>query len=91
MINWVQEKFGVGSEQTPINLFLHKKNIDFKHLPYEFNMCDLHGKGILDENMTFTKFGWIYQYSQIPDNWDNKKTLYWMKKTYEHFHGELVD
>ena len=41
--------------------------------------------------MTFTKFGWIYQYSQIPDNWDNKKTLYWMKKTYEHFYGELVD
>ncbi len=35
MINWVQEKFGVGSEQTPINLFLHKKNIDFKYLPYE--------------------------------------------------------
>ena len=91
MINWVQEKFGVGSEQTPLNLFLHLKNIDFKHLPYEFNMCDLYGKGILDENMTFTKFGWVYQYSQIPDNWDNKKTLYWMKKTYEHFYGELVD
>ena len=35
--------------------------------------------------------GWVYQYSQIPDNWDNKKTLYWMKKTYEHFYGELVD
>ena len=46
---------------------------------------------ILNEELTFTKLGWIYQYSQIPDNWDNKKTLYWMKKTYEHFYGELND
>ena len=91
MINWVQEKFGVGSEQTPINLFLQKQKIPFKHLPYEFNMCDLFTKGILDENLTFTKFGWVYQYSQIPDNWDNKQTLYWMKKTYNYFHGELSD
>tara|TARA_R110002020_G_scaffold237576_1_gene449947 strand:- start:1682 stop:2563 length:882 start_codon:yes stop_codon:yes gene_type:complete len=91
MIRWVQENYGVGSEQTPINLFLHKKNVDFKFLPYEFNMCDLNNKEILDEELTFTKIGWIYQYSQIPDNWDNRKTLYWMKKTYEHFYGELVD
>ena len=89
MINWIQEKFGVGSEQTPINLFLHKKNIDFKFLPYEFNMTALFQKEILDEELTFTKLGWVYQYIQIPDNWDNKKTVYWMKKTYEHFHGEL--
>ena len=91
MINWIQEKFGVGSEQTPLNLFVHKNNIDFKLLPYEFNMTALFQKEILDEELTFTKCGWIYQYSQIPDNWDNKKTLYWMKKTYEHFYGELID
>ena len=91
MINWVQEKYGVGSEQTPLNLFIHKNNIDFKLLPYEFNMTALFQKEILDEELTFTKCGWIYQYSQIPDNWDNKKTLYWMKKTYEHFYGKLND
>jgi len=91
MINWIQEKFGAGSEQTPLNLFVHKNNVDFKLLPYEFNMTALFQKEILDEELTFTKCGWIYQYSQIPDNWDNKKTLYWMKKTYEHFYGELID
>jgi hypothetical protein len=56
-----------------------------------FIRSDIYQKEILDEELTFTKCGWIYQYSQIPDNWDNKKTLYWMKKTYEHFYGELID
>ena len=88
-ITEVQEKFGIGSEQTPLNFFLHKHNIDFKFLPYQFNMTGLYQKEILDEDLTFTKLGWVYHYCSIPDNWDNNKVKYWMKKTYEHFHGEL--
>ena len=88
-ITEVQEKFGIGSEQTPLNLFIELKNVDFKLLPYEFNMTALFQKEILDEELTFTKLGWMYQYSQIPDNLDNRKTIYWMKKTYEYFYGEL--
>ena len=42
-------------------------------------------------DMTFTKCGWIYQFNAIPDNELAKKTMYWMKKTYEYFHGELDD
>ena len=46
-------------------------------------MTALHQKEILDEELTFTKLGWVYHFCAIPDNWDNKKTLYWMKRTYE--------
>tara|TARA_Y100000310_G_scaffold161820_1_gene161728 strand:+ start:619 stop:1428 length:810 start_codon:yes stop_codon:yes gene_type:complete len=90
-INEVQHKFGVGSDQTNVNLLLNKKNIDFKFLPYEFNMTALYQKEILDEDLTFTKLGWVYHFCSIPDNWDNNKTLYWMKKTYEYFYGALTN
>ena len=53
-------------------------------------MVDLHRKEILDEALTFTKvLPGIYQFNAIPDNHDASKTLYWMKKTYEHLYGEL--
>ena len=89
IINEVQHKFGIGSDQTPFNFLLRQNNIDFQFLPYEFNMTALYQKEILDEELTFTKLGWIYHYCSIPDNWDNNKAKYWMKKTYEHFYGEL--
>ena len=43
----------------------------------------------LNDNMTFTKCGWIYQYNAIPDNHDARKTAIWMQKTYEYFYGKL--
>ena len=46
-------------------------------------------KEILDENLTMTKIGWVYHYNSIPNNTDQKQTLYWMEKTYKHFYGEL--
>jgi len=48
-------------------------------------------KEVLDEDLTMTKVGWIYQYNAIPNNGDASLTYYWMKKTYEHFYGELND
>ena len=86
---YVQKNFGVGTDQTPINYFLQEQNIDMKLLPYEFNMTDLVRKEILDEALTFTKIGWVYHYCAIPNNHNQEATLYWMKKTYEHFYGEL--
>lgn len=85
----VQKTFGVGTDQTPINYFLREKNIEVKLLPYEFNMTGLVTKEILDEELTFTKIGWVYHYCAIPNNHDQKATLYWMKKTYEHFYGKI--
>ena len=55
-------------------------------------MVDLWRKEILTDDLTFTKvMPGIYQFNAIPDNSGADKTLYWMKKTYEHFYGELVD
>ena len=60
-----------------------------KLLPYEFNMTDLVRKEILDDQLTFTKIGWIYHYCAIPNNHNQEATLYWMKKTYEHLYEKL--
>tara|TARA_Y100000034_G_scaffold3129_1_gene3805 strand:- start:1591 stop:2361 length:771 start_codon:yes stop_codon:yes gene_type:complete len=86
----MQETFHTGTDQTPLNFLLTLHDIDVKLLPYEFNMSDMNRKEILDDDLTMTKIGWIYHYCAIPDNHNSEKTLYWMKKTYEHFYGELV-
>ena len=86
----MQETFHVGTDQTPVNMLVHRNNIELKLLPYEFNMNDMNRKEILGDDMLFTKCGWIYQYNAIPNNKDNKLTNYFMEKTYKHFYGELV-
>ena len=87
----IQETFHTGTDQTPVNMLIHQMGIDFKLLPYEFNMNDMARKEILGDDLLFTKIGWIYQYNAIPNNKDNELTNYFMKKTYEHFYGELND
>ena len=85
----LQDTFHVGTDQTPVNMLVHQRDIDFKLLPYEFNMCDMARKEILADDLLFTKIGWIYQYNAIPNNKDNQLTNHFMKKTYNHFYGEL--
>jgi hypothetical protein len=79
----IQETFHVGTDQPIINFFLDINKISCKLLPYEFNMCDMNRKEILDENLTFTKVGWIYHYCAIPNNGEADVSNYYMKKTYE--------
>ena len=81
------QKFHVGTDQPMLNFLLRKHNIDMKLLPWEFSMSDMSRKEILNNNMTFTKCGWIYQYNAIPNNDDNKLTEYFMKKTYDYLYG----
>ena len=80
-----------GTDQTPVNMLTHLHKIDLKLLPYEFNMNDMARKEILNEGLLFTKVGWVYQYNAIPNNKENKITNHLMKKTYEHFYGELIE
>ena len=87
----IQNTFYGGTDQTPVNILINKLGVDFKLLPYEFNMNDMARKEILGEDLLFTKCGWIYQYNAIPNNKDNQLTNHFMKKTYEHFYGELND
>ena len=72
-------------------MLVHRNNIDLKLLPYEFNMNDMNRKEILADDMLFTKCGWIYQYNAIPNNEENRLTNHFMKKTHEHFYGDLIE
>ena len=87
----LQETFFNGTDQTPVNMLVHRNNIDLKLLPYEFNMNDMNRKEILNDDLIFSKICWVYQFNCIPNNYENKLTHYFMKKTYEHFYGELYD
>ena len=87
----LQQTFFNGTDQTPVNMLVHRNNIELKLLPYEFNMNDMNRKEILGDDMLFTKCGWIYQYNAIPNNKDNKLTNYFMEKTYKYLYGDLVE
>ena len=82
-----EKTWHAGTDQTPVNIMIEKNNIDLKLLPYEYNMCDMNRKELLTDDLLFTKWGWIYQYNSIPNNKEDRLTLYWMKKTYEYFYG----
>jgi len=83
----VEKTWHAGTDQTPVNIMIEKNNIDLKLLPYEYNMCDMNRKELFTDDLLFTKWGWIYQYNSIPNNKEDRLTLYWMKKTYEYFYG----
>ena len=82
----LQETYYVGTDQPVFNHFLRKKDIEYKLLPYEFNMCDLPRKEILDNDLTLTKVGWIYHFNAIPQQFG--KPEYWMEKIYNHLYNE---
>jgi len=83
-IIWMQNNFGVGTDQPLINFIVNLSDTETKYLHYQFCMADLACKEILDNDMTFTKvLPGIYQFNAIPDNDKADKTMYWMKRTYE--------
>jgi len=86
MLRHVEKEWHAGTDQTPVNFLIEDKGVDFKWLPYEYNMCDMVRKEILGDDMMFTDWGWIYQYNSIPNNKEDRLTLHWMKKTYEHLY-----
>jgi uncharacterized protein YlaN (UPF0358 family) len=87
LLRQVEKEWHAGTDQTPVNILIHDRDVDFKWLPYEYNMCDMTRKELLTDDLLFTKWGWIYQYNSIPNNKEDKLTYYWMKKTYEYLYG----
>jgi len=73
----MQETFSVGTDQPVLNFLVKQENIDYKQLGYEWNMQDLRRYELLDEDLTFTKIGWVYHFNGIDDNIRN----YIMEKT----------
>lgn len=82
----LQNKYGVGTDQPIINHLAHKGNIDLKFLPYQYCMIDLHLKGLLTDNLLFTRIPGIYQFNAIPNNHDARWTNYFMEKTYKYLY-----
>jgi hypothetical protein len=81
----LQKTYYVGTDQPIFNHFLRLENVEHNFLPYEFNMCDLPRKEILDNELTMTKIGWIYHFNAIPQEFG--KPEHWMEKTYKHLYG----
>lgn len=81
------QNFHVGTDQPVINFLLRENQIDLKLLPWQYSMSDMARKEILNDDMTFTKVGWVYQFNAIPNNINDQLTHYWTTKTYKYFYG----
>lgn len=81
-INTIQQMYGIGTDQTPLNFNLRLQNIDVKLLPYKYNMTCMLKKEMLGEDMLHTKLGWVMHFNGLPE----KDTLvsHWMKKTFDY-------
>ena len=81
-INFIQQTYGVGTDQTPLNFNLRAQDVDVKLLGYKYNMGCMLKKEILAEDMLFTKLGWIYHFNGLPNK--DKSVPLWMKKTFDY-------
>ena len=50
-------------------------------------MCDMIRREILDDEMSFTKIGWVYHFCAIPGE-KSEFIPYWLEKSYKHFYGD---
>lgn len=68
-IRWMQTTYGVGTDQPVLNFLVHMHIPDkLKILPYEWNMQELPRREVLDLNLTFVNYGWVYHFNGIhPD------------------------
>jgi hypothetical protein len=81
-INMIQQSYGIGTDQTPLNYNLTLQDIDVKLLPYRYNMSCMPKKEILAGDMLHTKLGWVMHFNGLPDK--DKSVPFWMKKSFEY-------
>ena len=82
------KSFHVGNDQTPLNYFTKKFNVETKLLPSCYNLQDMARKTLFtlgyqnwSEDPLFLKAGWVYHFNAIPANMGD--TAYWMEYTYK--------
>jgi lipopolysaccharide biosynthesis glycosyltransferase len=84
-------KLKTATDQTILNLMLHKNQIDVKVLPDCYNLQDLTRKNLLyidkscwwSDELHYLNAGWVYHFNAIPQNNMGRDVNYWMKRTYE--------
>jgi hypothetical protein len=84
-IIWMQNNLGVGTDQPIINFFVQKENVDFKLLPYEYNMQDLMRFEALGEDMLHTRHGWVYHFNC----WPRPTPSFWIEQTYRFLYDNI--
>jgi len=89
LIHDLVAKYGIGRDQTILNLMLSKHDIDVKLLPYEYNMTCMLKKEILGEDMLHAKLGYIMHFNGIPEK--ETSVPFWMEKTYKYLYGDLIN
>ncbi len=89
---YAQEKFKVGTDQTPINFLTKRHDIELKFLPNCYNLQDLFKKDLLfidgyswwkDSLDNMYNSGWVYHFNAVPQNTSGRDAGYWLKRTYE--------
>lgn len=83
----VQNTFHVGTDQPVLNFMLHHNNIEYELMDYAWNMQDMVCREILNVDLLFTEYGWIYHFNAIPEQFklrnENTSPVYqWMEYTY---------
>lgn len=81
----IQKKYGVGTDQPLINLWIQRSFKDeLKLLSYQFNMQELQRKNMLDERMIFTRVPGIYHFNGIDGG--PEQANYWISNTYKYLY-----
>lgn len=84
----IQTRYGTGTDQPILNFLIHKFNQKLSLLPFEWNMQELPRLEVLDTDLTFTNYGYVYHFNGIPPDYKlyndpNKSSVYqWMEYTY---------
>lgn len=86
----IQSKYGVGTDQPVLNYLVQQKIPEqLQILPYKWNMQELPRREVLDLELTFVNYGWVYHFNGIhPDFKPNMHNIdsaveQWMRYVYE--------
>lgn len=66
-VNWMQDNFGVGTDQALLNYYVRTQDVEMKYLPYKYCMADLPSKNLMGNDLLFTRMKGIYQFNAMPD------------------------
>jgi len=89
-IKELQNTYHVGTCQPVVNFLIRRQKVDLKLLPYKFNMQDIVLKEGLTPDLLMTKFGWVYHYNAIPQEFKKQygDVAFWMEYTYKALYHE---
>lgn len=84
----IQEMYHVGTDQPVINFMLQGSDHKLELMDYAWNMQDMVRREILNTDLLFTKYGWVYHFNAIPQQFkltreDVPIVFQWMQFTYQ--------